>query len=93
MTQFEMITSTELSGRGMASISPLRNSTFVDPGFALVFARQGKHLVGHVEPVSFAGRPHTSRRKQHIDATAGTKIEYRFARIELRQRRRIAASQ
>ena len=31
MTQFEMMTSTELSGSGMASMVPLRNSTFVAP--------------------------------------------------------------
>ena len=31
ITQFEMITSTEASGSGMCSISPLRNSTFVNP--------------------------------------------------------------
>ena len=31
MTQFEMITSTELSGSGMFSISPLRNSTLSAP--------------------------------------------------------------
>src|SRR5437867_4026365 len=31
ITQFEMSTSTEASGRGMLSISPLRNSTFVTP--------------------------------------------------------------
>ena len=33
ITQFEMITSTALSGRGMCSISPLRNSTFSIPDF------------------------------------------------------------
>jgi hypothetical protein len=31
ITQFEMITSTELSGRGMRSISPFRNSTLMRP--------------------------------------------------------------
>ena len=33
MTQLEMITSTELSGSGIASISPLRNSTLSTPAF------------------------------------------------------------
>src|SRR5215831_18263322 len=33
ITQFEMMTSTELSGSGMLSISPLRNSTFSTPAF------------------------------------------------------------
>src|ERR1035437_601771 len=34
-TQFEMITSTELSGSGMFSISPFRNSTLVAPALRL----------------------------------------------------------
>ena len=33
ITQFEMITSTELSGSGIASIVPFRNSTFVAPAW------------------------------------------------------------
>src|SRR5437762_3716772 len=33
MTQFEMMTSTELSGSGMASMVPSRNSTLVAPAF------------------------------------------------------------
>ena len=33
MTQFEMMTSTELSGSGMDSMVPFRNSTFVAPAF------------------------------------------------------------
>src|SRR6476469_2553561 len=33
MTQFEMMTSTELAGSGMDSIVPLRNSTLVAPAF------------------------------------------------------------
>ena len=33
MTQFEMTTSTEPSGSGMLSISPLRNSTLPTPAF------------------------------------------------------------
>src|SRR5258708_15777947 len=35
ITQFEMITSTELSGNGMCSISPLKNSTFSAPALRL----------------------------------------------------------
>ncbi len=35
ITQLEMITSTELSGSGMCSISPLRNSTLAMPDFFL----------------------------------------------------------
>src|SRR5437867_7473985 len=33
ITQFEMITFTDASGRGMCSISPFRNSTFATPAF------------------------------------------------------------
>ena len=36
MTQLEMITSTELSGSGMFSISPFRNSTFSTPALRLI---------------------------------------------------------
>ena len=35
MTQLEMMTSTELSGSGMCSISPLKNSTFSTPALRL----------------------------------------------------------
>ena len=37
MTQFEMMTSTELSGSGVFSISPFKKSTLVRPLNALVF--------------------------------------------------------
>src|SRR5260370_12970756 len=36
ITQFEMMTSTELSGRGICSISPLKNSTFSAPALRLL---------------------------------------------------------
>ena len=93
MTQFEMTTSTELSGSGMFSISPFRNSTFCNAGFALVLAGEGQHFVGHVETVGFARRPHAPGGKQHIDAAAGPQIEHGFAGFELRQRRGIAAAE
>jgi hypothetical protein len=56
ITQLEMMTSTEQSGSGICSISPLRNSTLSDAGLALVLAREREHVVGHVEPVDLAGR-------------------------------------
>jgi hypothetical protein len=43
MTQLEMMTSTELSGRGICSISPLRNSTLVVPARA-AFARASSSI-------------------------------------------------
>ena len=80
ITQLEMITSTESSGSGIASISPLRNSTLVDAGLPLVLARQRQHLVGHVEPVGLAGRPDAPGRQQHVDAAARAEVEHRLAR-------------
>ena len=93
MTQFEMMTSTELSGSGICSISPFRNSTLVDARLPLVLARQREHLVGHVEPVRLAGRADAPRRQQHVDAAAGAEIEHGLARLQLGERRRIAAAE
>jgi len=48
MTQFEMITFTELSGSGMFSISPLKNSTFSAPAlrwFSRARASGPLHLI------------------------------------------------
>ena len=77
----------------MCSISPFRNSTLFDAGLALVLVGQGEHFVGHVETVRFPGRAHPLRRKQHVDAAAGTKIKHRLAGIELSQSCGIPASQ
>ena len=46
MTQFEMITSTDWSGRGMPSMSPLRNSAFVIP--ASVWLRRANSSISSV---------------------------------------------
>ena len=73
MTQFEMMTSTELSGRGMFSISPFRNSTFSTPACLLVFARQRQHLVRHVQSICLARRAHAPRREQHVDPASGAR--------------------
>ncbi len=93
ITQFEMITSTESSGSGIASISPLRNSTLSSAGLALVLARERQHLVGHVEAVGLAGRPDAPGREQHVDAAARAEVEHRLAGAELGQRRRVAAAE
>ena len=93
MTQLEMMTSTELSGSGMFSISPFRNSTFSMPDLRLFSLRKRQHLVGHIEAVSLARRTDAASREQHVDASARTQIEHDFARIQLGQRRRIAAAQ
>jgi hypothetical protein len=75
MTQLEMTTSTELSGRGMFSISPLRNSTLSDGSLALIFAGEGEHLVGHVEAVGFAGGADAAGGEEHVDAASGAEVE------------------
>ena len=71
MTQFEMITSTELSGSGMCSISPFRNSTFSAPDFALVLVREREHFVRHVEAIGFACGTNALGRKQYVNAATG----------------------
>ena len=63
------------------------------PALRFVLVRQRQHLVGHVEPVGFAGRPDAPRGKQHIDTAARAEIEHHLARIQLRQRRGIAAAE
>ena len=93
MTQFEMITSTELSGSGICSISPLRNSTLVGARLPLVFARERQHLVGHVEAVGFAGGADAAGREQHVDAAARAEVEDRLALFEFGERGRVAAAE
>ncbi len=56
MTQFEMMTSAVLLGRGMSSIVPRRNSTLVTPA-SPCWLREIEHLVGHVEAIGLARGP------------------------------------
>ena len=93
ITQLEMMTSTELSGSGMFSISPLRNSTFSMPALALVFIGESEHLVGHVEAVGFASGADAACGKKHVDAAAGAEVEHGFAGVELRKRGWVAAAE
>ena len=81
MTQFEMMTSTELSGSGICSISPFRNSTLATTGLPLIVPGQREHVVGHVETVGLARRADAARREQHVDAAAGAEIEHDLARL------------
>ena len=74
-------------------MSPLRNSTFSDAGFALIVARQVEHLVGHVEPVNLSRRADTARGQQHVDAAAGPEVEDGLALVQIDERRRVAASE
>ncbi len=91
MTQFEMITSTDSSGSGIASIVALQELDVRRAGLALILARERQHLVGHVEAVDLAGRADALGREQHVDAAAGTEIENGLAGLESEQGRRVAA--
>src|SRR5262245_10455146 len=87
MTQFEMITSTELSGSGIAAIEPFRNWTFVAAA-CRGFSRRG----ASIEAVDLAGRPDALGRQQDVDTAARAQIKHRLPGLELDQRRRIAAA-
>ncbi len=52
MTQLEMITSTDASGSGIASISPLRNSTFATP--ALLWFSRASDSISSVMSIPYA---------------------------------------
>ena len=91
MTQFEMMTSTELSGSGMASMVALQELDVRRARLALILACERQHLVGHVEAVGFAGRSDALGREQHVDAAAGPEVEHRLARFEREQGGRVAA--
>jgi len=39
----------------------------LDAGLFLIFARQCKHRISHIQPVGLAGRSHTASREQHVD--------------------------
>ena len=56
MTQFEMMTSTELSGEGNALDLAFQELDIGDARLALVLECKFEHLVGHIKAVGFAGR-------------------------------------
>ena len=87
MTQFEMMTSTRASGSGMLLDLALQELDVRDAGLPLVLARQGEHLVGHVEAVGLAGRADPARREQDVDAAARAEVEDRLARARARRAR------
>ena len=93
MTQLEMMTSTELSGSGIASISPFRNSTLSTPAFRWFSRASDQHLVGHVEAVRLPGGAHAPGRQQHVDAAAGAQVQHRLAGRELGQGCGVAAAE
>ena len=65
----------------------------LDPGLALVCARQLEHLVGHVQAVGLAGRPDAAGREQDVDPAAGAEVEHGLALVQLGDRGRVAAAE
>ena len=93
ITQLEMITSTELSGSGIASIWPRRNSTFSAPAArALARARSSISSVMS-RPYALPGRADPAGRQQHVDAAARAQVQHRLTRPQVRHRDRVAAAQ
>ena len=62
------------------------------PGFAFVLVGQGQHLVGHVDADGPARWPDPLRGEQDIDPAARAEIQHYLARVQLGQRRGIAAA-
>ena len=67
ITQLEMMTSTELSGRGICSISAFRKSTLLTPALRLFSLAKASVAFGHIEtvrfplgPIRFCSRPFTT---------------------------------
>ena len=71
----------------------LQELDVLDARLPLVLARQGQHLVGHVEAVGLAAGRNPPGRQQHVDAAAAAQVQHRLARLQLGQGRRIAAAQ
>ena len=93
MTQLEMITSTESSGSGIASISPFRNSTFSTPALRW-FSRASASISSVMSrPYALPVGPDPPRREQHVDAAAGAEVEHHLALVQLGQGRGVAAAQ
>src|ERR1035437_307390 len=60
---------------------------------ALVFAREGEHVVRHVEAICFTSWPDAAGGQQHVDAAAGAEIEHGLAGAQVDQRGGIAAAE
>jgi len=91
ITQFEMMTFTELSGSGCAR-SPPSGTRHYSARLLFVLVRQGQHFIRHVETVRLAGRPTRfadSKRLCHRRSPGRGHL----SRIQVRQRRWIPAPQ
>ena len=89
MTQFEMITSTESSGRGIFSISPFKELNVHHAAQLLVFARKRQHVIRRVQPICLATWTHALRREQYIDAPTRAEIKNDFSGAKIGQCSRI----
>ena len=72
---------------------PFTNSTLRSASLGRIRPGQGKHLVGHVDPVREAGRPDPAGRQQHVDAPARAEVEHFLAGLEISDHHRVAAAQ
>ena len=93
ITQFEITTSTESAGSGIASITPLRKWTLATPASRAFAPGEREHLVGHVEAVRDAGRADAARGEDHVDAAARAEVEHDLALVQLGDRGRVAAAE
>ena len=62
-------------------------------GLGGVAARQGEHLLGHVQPVRLARGAYPPGRQQHVDAAAGAKVQHDLALAQLGDRGGVAAAE
>ena len=93
ITQFEMMTSTVLSGSGMFSIWPFKNSTFSTPALRLFSLARASIPSVNIETVGLACGSDASGREQDVDPAARAEVEDGLARVELGKGRRIAAAE
>jgi hypothetical protein len=87
-----MMTSTELSGSGMFSISPFRNSTLARSLLRFILFGQRQHFINHVETVRFPSKADAASGKQDINPATGTKIEHGFTGLQFRKGSGVAAT-
>ena len=72
---------------------PRSHWTFSTPALLLVLAREGEHLVGHVQPVCEAGRADAFGGEQHVDAATGAEVKDGFALVQFGDGGRVAAAE
>ena len=91
ITQFEITTSTASSGQRDRLDRPLQELDVLDARLPLVVAGELEHLVGHVEAEGLAGRADAARGQEHVDPAAGAEVEHGLSRVQIGDRRWVAA--